>query len=267
MKSSDAIITDRNRTSPIAFTGNKFEFRATGSSQSLSLVTTMLNAIYSSSIKDVLEEIGTKNLTKSDIARLISNLYNKHSCVIYNDNCYDTLWEHERKQRGLENLRFTPAALNAYSDENNIEMLENLGIYTRDELISRKRIYTQDYIRNIRLESAVMIEMVEKEIIPCIRDQVLINNESSLKRIEVYNIYSKNIEDSFCDLVEDIKLLEKYLQESTSCDDKDTKDADEIRKVMVPLMEKIRNSVDNLEKYIPHDKWPYPSYEELLFKL
>lgn len=267
LKSSDAIISDRNRTSPIAFTGNKFEFRATGSSQSLSLATTFLNAIFSKAVSDVNKQLAGKKLNDKDIAQLISQLYSKHSKVVYNDNCYDSIWEYESEKRGIKNAKYTPQALRFFSDKKNIDMLSELGIYSANELLSRQRIYTQEYIRNIRLEAAVMIEMLEKGVIPVVRDDIIKSASFSSSKSKSYSAYCDKMKDDFDFLVEKTMLLEQYLAKTEAFDDKDLSDAETIRASLVEVMTNIRDKVDELEKFIPYDKWPYPSYERLLFSL
>lgn len=263
--------TDRNRTSPFAFTGNKFEFRMPGSSASIATPNTILNAVVAQSLKefaDVLEEADDLNGAIHD---LIIRTFNEHKRIIFNGNGYDASWIEEAKKRGLSNYSSTPEALAHYLDRKNVDVLVNNGVLSEVELHSRYEIYLEKYYKTINIEALTMLDMLKKDILPSViryskellsviqmsRDTGLYSDDFYETAIfKTIKVDKKEIEDS-------IRRVEELLNECkiASSLEKAFFYHDEI----IPLMEKLRENADELEKICDREYWPMPTYLELLF--
>ena len=263
--------TDRNRTSPFAFTGNKFEFRMPGSSASIATPNTILNAVVAQSLKefaDVLEEADDLNGAIHD---LIIRTFNEHKRIIFNGNGYDASWIEEAKKRGLSNYSSTPEALAHYLDRKNVDVLVNNGVLSEVELHSRYEIYLEKYYKTINIEALTMLDMLKKDILPSViryskellsviqmsRDTGLYSDDFYETAIfKTIKVDKKEIEDT-------IRRVEELLNECNiaSSLEKAFFYHDEI----IPLMEKLRENADELEKICDREYWPMPTYLELLF--
>ena len=263
--------TDRNRTSPFAFTGNKFEFRMPGSSASIATPNTILNAVVAQALKefaDVLEEADDLNGAIHD---LIIKTFNEHKRIIFNGNGYDAAWIEEAKKRGLSNYSSTPEALAHYLDRKNVDVLVNNGVLSEVELHSRYEIYLEKYYKTINIEALTMLDMLKKDILPSViryskellsviqmsRDTGLYSDDFYETAIfKTIKVDKKEIEDT-------IRRVEELLNECNiaSSLEKAFFYHDEI----IPLMEKLRENADELEKICDREYWPMPTYLELLF--
>ncbi|MBP5163283.1 MAG: glutamine synthetase III [Spirochaetales bacterium] len=264
--------TDRNRTSPIAFTGNKFEFRMPGSSQSISAPNTVLNTIMAQKLCEyacILEGSGKKEIT--DVLHdLIKEEFTKHSRIIFNGNGYDSSWVEEARRRGLSNYATTAEALDHYLDPKNIELMEDNGVMSESEMRARKEIYAEKYCNVISIEASTLKDMVRREIIPAVS-----TFEGELCRTISY------IKDAFTTDVSDVERdtctallkcnkkmvqLERQLENALAkAPGSGAEMSGYFHDKVLSLMEKIREVVNEAEVLTPDRFWPYPTYSQLLF--
>ena len=263
----NGINSDRNRTSPIAFTGNKFEFRATGSSQSISTVCAFINAAFSSVCKRVYDEMSKDEVNADEICIFAEKLYKSHSRIVYNDNCYSPAWLEEAARRGLEKLDTALQAIPALTRDKNVRMFESLGIFTRPELESRRNVMVSAYIRDVRLEATVMVEMVNRSIIPAVRDEIRRNSEclqvSDIGPVGQFDA----IRSGFAALASAVCDLEKALRSLDGIDEFSLDDALLAQSRLVPLLDRTRAIANDLERHVDKRAWPFPSYDALLYKI
>lgn len=270
-------ISDRNRTSPFAFTGNKFEFRMPGSSASASTPTFIINTIIGTIIKeyaDYLEGRDSKNL-KKDIIELIKDRYEKHKRIIFNGNGYDESWKIEAEKRGLKNLKNTLEGLRIYKQENIVELFKNAKVLSPEELEARYMVYCERYIKQVNIEGSSMVRIARNEIYPALMEYAAKISNSILSLREVLG------DDEFlvADKAHLVKLLagknrlKDYLAqlESQLVVANEIEDLYEkvvyLNKEIIPLLKCLRDIIDLLEHQIEKKVWPVPTYEDMLFKL
>lgn len=270
-------ISDRNRTSPFAFTGNKFEFRMPGSSASASTPTFIINAIVGTIIKeyaDYLENRDFKNL-KKDIIELIKDRYEKHKRILFNGNGYDESWKIEAERRGLKNLKNTLEGLKIYKQPSIIELFKNAKVLSPEELEARYTVYCERYIKQINIEGSSMVRIARNEIYPALMEYASKISNSILSLREVLG------DDEFllADKAHLVKLLagknrlKDYLAqlESQLVVANEIEDLYEkiiyLNKEIIPLLKCLRDIIDLLEHQVEKKIWPVPTYEEMLFKL
>ena len=263
--------TDRNRTSPFAFTGNKFEFRMPGSSASIATPNTILNTVIAQELKefaDILEKADDLNTAIHD---LIIKTLNDHKRIIFNGNGYDVSWVEEAKRRGLSNYASTPEALSHYLDKKNVDVLLNNKVLTDTELHSRYEIYLEKYYKTINIEALTMLDMLKKDILPALSryEKELLSVINQSKEAGLYNndMYEVAVMETIMDcsgrIVRDIALLEELLSKDKGSDSLQI--AFFYHDEILPLMEEIRRYTDELEKITDRKYWPMPTYFELLF--
>ncbi len=263
--------TDRNRTSPFAFTGNRFEFRMPGSSQSVSGVNVILNSIVADALSYFADELEAAEDPNKRISELIVETYNKHKRVIFNGNGYSEEWiDGEAVERGLPNLKTTIDALPEYLNEKNIEMFSRLGVFSRVECESRYEILLEEYNKTMHIEMLTMIEMSRQEIIPaCIdfanklTEGIVAKNSIGInvpRELEMVNAISKLTEEL-------IENTEKLYGISTQISKDDKQAGIYYRDVVIPAMDELRSSADTLESLVGKDFWPFPTYTELLYNV
>ena len=263
--------TDRNRTSPFAFTGNKFEFRMLGSSASISSTNVIINTI----VADVLDEFANKLENSKDFASdlndIIKTTIAEHKRIIFNGNNYSDEWIIEAKRRGLLNLRTTADALPYLITEKNIELFEKHKIFTKDEIFSRYEILLENYCKIIHIEAQTMLQMVKRDIYPAI---IKYMNELTVSAINKKNYsvkLSTALEDALLaklskysdDLLNSTKKLDKYLDKIESVIDMKSQ-AEFYRDYILVCMDNIRTATDNLENITDRNIWPLPSYSKIL---
>jgi glutamine synthetase len=263
-------VTDRNRTSPFAFTGNKFEFRMPGSSASIATPNTILNTVVAEELKqfaDILEN--AKDLNKA-LHDLLKKTIAKHSRIIFNGNGYDEAWIKEAKKRGLCNYASTPEALSHYLDPKNQKVFIENKVLSENELHSRYEIYLEKYYKTINIEALTMIDMLKKDILPAVQryENVLLDSLTKAKELDLYdeNAYDsvtlKTLRKLQKLVLKDLKKLEKEL---TLKPEDSLKQAYFYHDRILPLMNSIRNNTDEMERICDRQYWPIPSYLELLF--
>jgi len=264
--------TDRNRTSPFAFTGNKFEFRALGSSASISEVNTVLNTIVAEELRQFADILENADNFEKELHNLIRKTIKEHDRVIFNGNGYDESWEKEAKERGLLNLKTTPDAYSKYLDKKNVELFSSHNVFTLAEMKARYEIALENYIKTINIEAETMIEMVRKQILPAVSafeedlaSSISIKKEVSEKAScrfeeETLETESKTADKAYAA----VKNLEKTLKGAKG---ESLELAMYYKDKVIPAMKKLRNEVDTLETITDAEHWPLPTYGEMLFSV
>ena len=262
---SSVNITDRNRTSPFAFLGNRFEFRMPGSSSSVTVCNTVLNTIMAESLSNIANQLENSNNFYADLKRVIVNLYKEHSRIIYNGNSYTEEWEKEAKKRGLKNIKRAPEAFKAFIAEDSIKIFEEFNIYRKEEMYSRYNIKLSKYIKNVETEAKVMSEMVTQEILPQAVKYVKFLNKSihENKELEFLNDLLDDVVKIMKDITTKVNELKKELNKQNSINEIEKK-ADYCSNDIKNKMQELRETVDLLEEKMPREYWPIPTYSELL---
>ena len=264
--------TDRNRTSPFAFTGNKFEFRMPGSSQNLSDCDTILNTAVAKELKGYADELeGAEDFTSAAIA-LIKRTIRDHRRVIFNGNGYSAEWEEEAARRGLPNKKNTPAALPALIDPKNIALMEEFGVLTKVEMHSRYEVELEHYAKIINIEALTMLEMARKQLLPAVNaymSEVANTAASKLAVSEKISVRSetKTLEKLSVDadtMSDTIDALQDAVDAAKALPTEALK-ADAFRDNVIPLMNTLRAAADDAETLCGEDYWPLPSYSKMLY--
>ncbi|MBO4506274.1 MAG: glutamine synthetase type III, partial [Lachnospiraceae bacterium] len=267
--------TDRNRTSPFAFTGNKFEFRSLGSSNSIACCNIMLNAAVAESLKQYADRLEGASNFESALHDLIKEVITKHQRILFNGNGYGEEWvEEATKVRGLSNLKTTPDAMPHLLDEKNKTMLMAHKVFTESELVSRCEIMLENYCKTVTIEAHTMVDMVRKDYLPAIEDYLykLAKTTSLMKSVSGnvkcnYEISTMERLSELTDyILERVKDLEKSLADLKGIDSV-LKSSEFIRDDMIPKMEHLRKHVDEAEMLASEECWPVPSYGKLLFSV
>lgn len=253
--------TDRNRTSPFAFTGNKFEFRAPGSSQSCSGPNTVLNTIVAESIdriSDELEKLSAEEFN-TGLQHLLSRIIAAHKRIIFNGNGYTDEWKEEAAKRGLPNAATTMEALRCLTKEENIAMFEKYHVYNRRELESRYEVFLEDYHRKIRIEGETALEIAGCMVQPAVAKEFAMITEA------LANAKTAGVAAGSAGLQKSAEELGTALDELTiKCDALKTA-LNGCHEEIIAAMNDLRKVVDKLERIVPDANWPLPKYREMLF--
>ena len=264
--------TDRNRTSPFAFTGNKFEFRMPGSSQNLSDCDTILNTAVAKELKGYADELeGAEDFTAAAIA-LVKRTIRDHRRVIFNGNGYTAEWEAEAAKRGLPNKKNTPAALPALIDPKNIALMEEFGVLTKVEMYSRYEVELEHYSKVINIEALTMLEMARKQLLPAVNaymsevantaasklavsESISVRSETkTLGRLSADADAMSDAIDTLQDAVDAAKALPSESEKAVAFHDN-----------VLPAMDTLRAAADDAETLCGEDYWPLPSYSKMLY--
>jgi len=262
--------TDRNRTSPIAFTGNKFEFRMLGSSQSIADINTVINTIVAESLAAFADRLEKAADFRTETFRIIRHTMRDHGRILYNGNNYSEEWIAEAESRGLLNLVSTVDALPFFVNEKNIELFTNSGIYSEREMRSRYDISLENYTNLIRIEASTMLEMAQRTILPAVIGyETKIAEAVSLKdRLGVTNSAEYALLRALSDGINALHLGIGSLFDAVSSVPADHAEAAAYCKDnLLPAMAKLRSAADSLEVITARSEWPMPSYEDMLFSL
>ena len=255
--------TDRNRTSPFAFTGNKFEFRAPGSSQSCSGPMTALNTIVADSfdfISDRIEKFkNNPNSLNQELQNVLQEIISKHKRIIFNGDGYTNEWKEEAARRGLPNFVSTTEALKNLLNEKNIELFSRYGVYSKKELESRYEIHLEEYIRKIKIEGEIALNIVRNNILPAVIE------EFKTELSAVKSATDAGITCGVDALKRNIELLGKGLEDLTSTTEKMERAIIGAHDEILEGMAELRSVVDGLEKIVSDNLWPLPKYREMLF--
>ena len=264
--------TDRNRTSPFAFTGNKFEFRMPGSSQNLSDCDTILNTAVAKELKGYADELeGAEDFTSAAIA-LVKRTIRDHRRVIFNGNGYTAEWEAEAAKRGLPNMKNTPAALPALIDPKNIALMEEFGVLTKVEMHSRYEVELEHYSKVINIEALTMLEMARKQLLPAVNAYMSEVANTAASKLAVSESLSVRSEtkaltrlsadaDAMSDAVDE---LQAAVNAAKALSDESAK-AVAFHDDVLPKMDALRAAADDAETICGEDYWPLPSYSKMLY--
>ncbi|MCR4594424.1 MAG: glutamine synthetase III [Clostridiales bacterium] len=267
--------TDRNRTSPFAFTGNKFEFRMLGSSNSIACANIMLNSAVAESLRIYADRLEKSKDFETDLHNMIRKTIKDHKKIIFNGNGYDDAWiEEATKKRGLLNYRTTADAIPHLLDKKNVDMLTSLGVFTDAELKSRYEITLDNYVKAVTIEANTMVDMAKTEIAPAIAAycEDLAQTAAAKKALDakIDCSYEKEIVKRLSVLNKTLYIkaneLEKAVGDITA-DMEISKQAYAIRDKVLPLMDEVRAAGDEAETLTSKKYWPYPSYADLLFSV
>ena len=249
--------TDRNRTSPFAFTGNKFEFRAPGSSQSCSEPNVVLNTIVAEAfdmISEQLEKLDDKNF-HTGLQKILQKIVKDHQRILYNGNGYTDEWVKEAEKRGLPNIRTSMEALKALTKEENIALFEKYGVMNRAEMVSRYEVNVEDYHKRIHIEGEIARDMAKNIILPKVVEaysNALKTNEMALNQgFPGLDGYAKSLGEGLTRLTSAIDVMEKALGG--------------LHEEIVDAIAALRKEVDGLAKLVSDELWPLPKYREMLF--
>jgi glutamine synthetase len=264
--------TDRNRTSPFAFTGNKFEFRMVGSSQSIAGPNVALNTIAAEALDEVATRLEKAKDKNAEAAAIIRDTYKKHSRVIFNGNNYSEAWPKEAAKRGLPNVTNAVDALKAFITDKSLKLFEKYEVLSHKEIHSRYDIYVEAYAKQINIEALTAIDMVKKQFIPATAEYAtfLADSVASFKAVSVAAPVQ---EDLLKKLVALMVSAYKNLGKLEAATAKAQETADTVKKAetyrdkVVTSMQTLRTDIDALEMIVPRDMWPVPTYADLLFKL
>jgi len=267
--------TDRNRTSPFAFTGNKFEFRMVGSSNSIACANIMLNAAVADTLGKFADSLEGASDFDSALHELLLTSLKAHKRILFNGNGYDDAWIREAvEERGLHNLRTTPDAMKALLEPKSMQMLIRQKVYTETELRSRYEIMLENYCKTIEIEARTMSEMVSKEILPAVEKYTASVADAAAKKLTLVPVlscsYEKHLVQKLSALADQIEKGAAELDETLATLSTVTDTpllAEEIRDRLLPKMAELRAVADEAEVLTAREFWPFPTYGEILFAM
>ncbi len=265
--------TDRNRTSPFAFTGNKFEFRMLGSSESISCANVFLNTAVAEELSEFADSLEKSSDFKGDLQKLILKTIKEHKRIIFNGNGYDDSWVKEAEKRGLLNLKSTPEALQHTLDEKNLKLFEKHGVYSRVEITSRNEIHNENYSKIIHIEALTMLDMAKKLYLPSasayakqLADTIAVKKAVGGADDSYEADLLKKVSALTASIYKKVQKLEKDVDGAAKVSDA-SENALYYRNTVFADMGTLREDVDELEGYVPASQWPVPSYGDLLFSV
>ena len=264
--------TDRNRTSPFAFTGNKFEFRMPGSAENLSDANTILNTAVAKELKGYADELeGAEDFTSAAIA-LVKRTIRDHRRVIFNGNGYTAEWEEEAAKRGLPNKKNTPAALPALIAPKNIQLMEEFGVLTKVEMESRYEVEMEHYSKIINIEALTMLEMARKQLLPAVNSYMSeLANTAASKLAVSENISVRSETKTLTKLSADADAMSDAIDtlqdvvDATKALPSEADKAVAFHDNVLPAMDALRAAADDAETICGEDYWPLPSYSKMLY--
>ncbi len=270
----DKDATDRNRTSPFAFTGNKFEFRMVGSSDSVSSANVVLNTIVAEAFKEAADELEKAEDFDMAVHDMIKKLLTEHRRIIFNGNGYTEEWVQEAERRGLPNLKCMVDAIPALVTDKAIKLFGDFGVYTRAELEARAEIEYEVYAKSVNVEAKTMIDMAGKQIIPAVvkYTTVLAQSLSAVKNacpeadVSVQTELLLEVSDLLSEMKVALSDLQALNEECGEIEDME-KRAHAYHDQIVPTMEQLRCAADQLEMIVDKEYWPIPSYGDLIFEV
>ena len=265
--------TDRNRTSPFAFTGNKFEFRMLGSSNSISCCNIMLNGAVADVLEEFADELEKAEDFEKALRELVKRTIREHKRIIFNGNGYDDSWIEEAVNvRGLKNLKTTPDAYKEFMTEKNISMLTGLKIFTYKELESRHDIMLENYVKTVNIEALTMVHMARQQILPAIESYASdLARDLSARKVAVPEIEGRSDKKTIAALSEYADKLSEEAEALKAASDKYkeiddiVKAADFVQYEMIPKMAELRKTADAAEVITAEKYWPFPDYGKLLY--
>jgi len=264
--------TDRNRTSPFAFTGNKFEFRMLGSNASIACANIILNSAVAEELEEFADYLEKADDFTASLNELIKSVIKEHKRIIFNGNGYDDEWIKEAEKRGLMNLKTTPDALPYYVSKKNLALFKKQGVFTETEARARYEIALENYCKVIHIEALTALNMLKTDILPSVSayQKEVADILQAKQSYKMSAKYEMSILQTLADGSDALFEATNALDEAVAKAEKMT-DYSEIsffcKDVVIPAMEKARAITDSLEAVVPTEKWPYPSYGDLLFSV
>ncbi len=266
--------TDRNRTSPFAFTGNKFEFRMLGSSQNIAFPNTVINTAVAESFRQFADALESADNFEAAVAKLIKETFAAHKRILFDGNGYSDDWEKEAAKRGLSNLKTSPEAYKTLLDKHNVALLSSHGVLSETELRSREEIYFENYSKIVNIEALTMIVMASRDYIPAVEKYIAQVADAAGKKLAVCPEASAAVEkDIICrlsnlntkayDAVERLKAAET---EAASIGDAKERAECYCSRVL-PIMKELRAAVDAMETITASNLWPVPTYGDMMFRV
>ena len=266
--------SDRNRTSPFAFTGNKFEFRMVGSSQNIALSNIVINTAVAKSFKDFADELEGKDDLDGAVDKLLARTFSEHKRILFSGNSYSKEWETEAKARGLSSFKTSPEAYDHFTDEKNIALFSGFGVMSEVEMRSRREILFESYRKIKNIEARTMLEMTIRDIIPAVSSYVKELSDAVVAKRAAIKTIDTSCE---CDLIDRLSALladcysaysalesaERYAVSRTKEDEAAHYYKDHVN----PKMDALRAVVDAMEVLTARDKWPMPTYGDMVFKI
>ena len=267
--------TDRNRTSPFAFTGNRFEFRMVGSSDNIGCPNSLLNAIVAGELSDIADKMESVPADKFDdeLKSLLVSIIKEHKRIIFNGNGYSDEWVAEAEKRGLPNFRSTVDCVPHYADAKNVALLQKFGVLSEKEIKARMEVLLENYAKTINIEALTMIDMTKKKYIPtCIAYTKELCDAAAVKQsLDICSCVEKELAEKVSSLTkaayEATKKLETAVAAAAAKDDCVLSMAKSYREDVIPVMDDLRAAVDALEVITPSEKWPVPAYSDIIFNV
>lgn len=264
--------TDRNRTSPFAFTGNKFEFRMLGSSDSISCTNVILNTIIAEALCEFADKLEKADDFTSALNELVRTTIKEHKRIIFNGNNYSDEWVEEAKKRGLLNLRSLPDALPYYIADNNVSMFVKFGVFSKTEIFARYEIQLDNYCKQLHIEALTMVDMIKKDILPAVCSYMKDISKEALNKkqlsadicCELEETLLKKLSSLSAELYKKMEKLEESVTSEKSFEDV-LAEAKYYRNTVFANMEDTRTTADEIESLVGAKYWPYPTYGQLLF--
>ena len=260
--------TDRNRTSPLAFTGNKFEFRMLGSSQSIARPNIALNTIMAEQLTRIADALEGAEDFEGELQKLISRMLLEHRRVIFDGNGYSDAWKEEAARRGLSNLPSTAEALPTYTSQKNIDLVVRHGVFTETEFLARQSIQYEDYNKKVNIEARTMVDMAVHQILPAamrytkdLCDSIRVKQELGVPcraesaLVKQLSTHTEGLYDAIEHLKKSLAVLPKDPQAASA----------RYHNRVIPAMQDLRAEADALEELTDKSYWPYPTYSDLLF--
>ena len=262
--------SDRNRTSPFAFTGNKFEFRMLGSSASVSGPNIILNTIVADALNVLVDKIEVADDVDSAVYAVVRDVYNAHKRIIFNGNGYSDEWVKEAKRRGLLNLKSTPECLPLLAETKNVELFDKYGIFTPDENTSRVHIFLENYSKTIAIEADAALDMLYKDILPSIEAYVSDLTQATLRKKEagIAGGFEADLATKLSDITTEIyERAEKltFVKKDVAAIASENEKATAYHKQVLAAMQALREKVDEAEPLVAQKYLTYPTYGQLLF--
>ena len=265
--------TDRNRTSPFAFTGNKFEFRMVGASQNIALANIMLNTAVASALSDFADELEAAGGTEAAIDKLIAKTFREHKRILFSGNSYSKEWEKEAEARGLSNFRTAPEAYAHFTDEKNVALFGKFGVMSETEMRSRREIFFENYRKIKNIEAKTMLEMTIRDFIPAVTKYAGELSTSVAARLSVMPSLDLSAEK---DIIEKLSVLisrtyaaynDLSRVENVAIKKRDEDAAFYYKNSVIPKMDALRRVVDEMETLTAREAWPVPTYGDITFKI
>ncbi len=266
--------TDRNRTSPLAFTGNKFEFRMLGSSQNIAMPNIVLNTAVAESFKQFADILEAAEDFDAAVSKILKDTFTKHKRILFDGNGYSAEWEKEAERRGLLNLKTSVDAYKRFNDAKNIKLFTDHGVMSEVEINSREEIYFENYSKIVNIEALTMIEMATRDIIPAVSSFVADMADAAAAKLAVLPDIDCSVEKDIIKKLselnakayKDVAVLKELEAKATAITDAVYR-ADAYCKQVIPAMEALRADVDAMEPLVATDYWPFPTYGDMMFRV